>query len=228
MEFHEPPSLPLAHQQIRLGDIQASAHKWAVAMEYYAAAIECFKAIQNSLSDENLRFTIQAQITQCNKTIQVCRLKDRSEQAIKLQQAERLSKLTRAHSTSNLNPSTRSNRPMTRHNTIQLEKHDVLSGMDSFAAFIFPKQTSTTDSAPKIAKKNEKHDAHKIEELQMSYEALKTHLKAAFDDIERLKHENNQLRIQRETSTIQEQNEMTLSTNSDDDNGTETELEATL
>ncbi|UJR10360.1 hypothetical protein I4U23_014565 [Adineta vaga] len=233
MEFDELPSLPLAHQQIRLGDIQASSHKWTVAIDYYTHAIECFKAIQSSLHDNNLQSTIQAQIVQCNKTIQLCRLKDRSEQAIKLQQAERLSKLTRAHSTSNLHPSTKSNRSMTRHNTIQLENHRMLDDMDSFAAFIFPKNTPTTDSTPIVAKKNEKHDAHKIEELQMSYEALKTHLKAAFDDIERLKSENNQLRIQREANSIQELNETILSTtsdNDDDDNdeGSETELEATL
>jgi hypothetical protein len=61
----------------------------------------------------------------------------------------------------------------------------------------------------------------------MSYEALKTHLKAAFDDIERLKHENKQLRIQREIGTMQEQCGSRLLTNSDEEDQ-ETELEATL
>jgi hypothetical protein len=124
---------------------------------------------------------------------------------------------------------------MTRHNTLQLENTVMLGGhggMDSFAAFIFPKHTDNAEPSsiqtPIIAKKNEKHDSHKIEELQMSYEALKTHLKAAFDDIERLTHENSELRIQRETNTIQEQNESSVLTNSDEEEDPDTELEATL
>jgi hypothetical protein len=108
-----------------------------------------------------------------------------------------------------------------------LDNHD---GMDSFSAFILPKTNETSPKRTRIiAKKNKKHDSHKIEELQMSYEALKTHLKAAFDDIERLKHENNQLRVQQDVNTIQEQNESRLLTNSDEDEDEqETELEATL
>jgi len=78
-----------------------------------------------------------------------------------------------------------------------------------------------------LQRKIKKHDSHKIEELQMSYEALKIHLKAAFDDIERLKHENNQLRVQKETNTIEEQSDSRLLTNSDEDDP-ETELAATL
>lgn len=131
---------------------------------------------------------------------------------------------------------------MTRHNTLQLENTVMLGGhggMDSFAAFIFPKHTDKAEASspqtPIIAKKNEKHDSHKIEELQMSYEALKTHLKAAFDDIERLKYENNQLRVQKDTNTIEEQNESTSrllpntdDEDEDDDDESETELEATL
>ncbi|CAF1163708.1 unnamed protein product [Adineta steineri] len=225
MEF-EHSSLPYAHQQIRLGDIQASAHKWLIAIDYYTHAIKCFQEIQNTLQNDNLISVLKPQIIQCEKAIHLCRLKDRSEQVIK---AERLSKLTRAHSTSNIKSSTKTNRILTRHNTIQIENNSTSTGMDSFAAFIFSKNTQMNPTTPIIAKKNEKHDAHKIEELQMSYEALKTHLKAAFDDIERLKYENNQLRIQQESNIIQEQNESSLLSNSDDDEeDQETELEATL
>ncbi|CAF4950050.1 unnamed protein product [Rotaria sp. Silwood1] len=143
--------------------------------------------------------------------------------------------MTRAHSTSNLKSSTKPNRMMSRHNTLQLENTVMLGGhdgMDSFAAFIFPKnqntsETSPTQKTPITAKKNKKHDSHKLEELQMSYEALKTHLKEAFDDIERLKFENNQLRLQREANTIQEHNESKLVTNSDEEDS-ENELEDTL
>jgi len=111
---------------------------------------------------------------------------------------------------------------MSRYNTLQIEnpvmfdRHD---DVDSFSAFIFPK-TNDIKETRILAKKNKKHDAHKIEELQMSYEALKIHLKAAFDDIERLKNENNQLRTQRHSDSR-------LLTNSDEEDP-ETELEATL
>jgi hypothetical protein len=95
---------------------------------------------------------------------------------------------------------------MPRHNTVQAESIVILGNhgeMDSCAAIIFSKmnsnETDPTETVT-IAKKNTKHDSHKIEELQMSYQALKTHLKAAFDDIERLQHENNELRVQRETN----------------------------
>lgn len=46
----------------------------------FSAFIECFKVMQNSLRDNNLISIIQAQITQCEKTIHYCRLKDRAEQ----------------------------------------------------------------------------------------------------------------------------------------------------
>ena len=56
-----------------------------VFIDFFTKSLsECFKTMQNSLSDENLRLIIQAQITQCDKTIQVCRLKDRSEQVNEL------------------------------------------------------------------------------------------------------------------------------------------------
>jgi hypothetical protein len=142
-------------------------------------------------------------------------------QALKAQQAECLAKMTRAYSTSNLKSSTKSNRIMSRYNTLQIDRHD---DVDSFSAFIFPKTNNINEINPKrtkiLAKKNKKHDAHKIEELQMSYEALKIHLKAAFDDIERLKNENNQLRTQQHSDSR-------LLTNSDEEDP-ETELEATL
>ncbi len=155
-------------------------------------------------------------------------------QAVRTQQAERLSKMTRAYSTSNIKSSTKSNRMMSRHNTIQLENsgHD---GMDSLAAFIFPKnknninQTSPT-RAKTIAKKNEKVDSHKIEELQTSNDALKNHLKAAIDDNERLRNEIEQLHLQREANMKEEQNETELLSDSDEEEeeDAETELEATI
>lgn len=91
---------------------------------------------------------------------------------------------------------------MSRHYTQQFDKTTIVGGqnsIDSFAALIFP-NTNSKDStqmlSSMIAKKNKKDDLQKVEELQISYEALKSHLKVAFDDIERLKNENNELRIQ--------------------------------
>jgi hypothetical protein len=127
---------------------------------------------------------------------------------------------------------------MTRHNTFQLENTVLLGGrggMDSFAALIFPNnkkntnENSTKNSSPVIAKKKQKNDSHKIEELQMSYEALKNHLKAAFDDIERLKDENNTLRLRNEGNNTQQTVDFgLLSTSDDDKEESENELEATL
>ena len=179
------------------------------------------------------------QIIQCEKAIHLCRLKDRTEQvnslhhlksfhlwfffqSIKDQQAEHQSKLARTYSTSYLTSSAKSNRLLTRHHTFQIDHSVMLDDL------IYSKTNETSSRQMRtIAKKNQKNDSHKIEELQMSYEALKTHLKAAFDDIERLKHENNQLRVQTSIHTIEEQNEPRLLTNSEED-GSETELEATL
>ncbi|CAF5083528.1 unnamed protein product [Rotaria magnacalcarata] len=123
---------------------------------------------------------------------------------------------------------------MQRHNTIQLENTAMpggYTGMDSFAACIFSKNLNSNETSPKKplikAKKNQKHESDKMEELQMSYEAMKTHLKEAFDDIERLKYENNQLRIQREANSTPEHNESKLFADSDNEDS-ENELEATL
>ncbi|CAF3383330.1 unnamed protein product [Rotaria sp. Silwood1] len=80
MDLENLPSLPNAHQQIRLGDSQVSIQKWTAAIEYYLRAIEYFKTIQNTLQDNSLISIIQAQIVQCEKMIHLCRLKDRSEQ----------------------------------------------------------------------------------------------------------------------------------------------------
>ncbi len=122
----------------------------------------------------------------------------------------------------------KSNRMIIRHNTLQVDNSSMLDSPDSFSTLIFEKTNETSPKRTRIiAKKNKKHDSHKIEELQMSYEALKTHLKAAFDDIERLKYENNQLRVEKDGNLIQEQNESNLLTNTDEDES-ETELEATL
>ncbi|CAF3527642.1 unnamed protein product [Rotaria socialis] len=234
MALENPPSLPHAHQQIRLGDIQASTHEWAHAIKHYLHAIEYFKAIQLNLNDNNLVSILEAQIVQCEKTIDLCRLKDRSEQALKVQQAERLSRIARANSTSNIKPLTKPNTTMQRHNTIQLENTVMAGGykgMDSFAECIFSKNLHSNETSPKKtsikAKKNQKHESDKMEELQMSYEAMKTHLKEAFDDIERLKYENNQLRIQREANSIPEHNESKSFTGSGDEDS-ENELEVTL
>ena len=109
--------------------------------------------------------------------------------------------------------------------------------MDSFSAFIFPrsdansKDASPSGRSPVVAKKNRKVEAHKMEELQMSYEAMKTHLKVAFDDIERLKNENNELRVHKEATVAHSQSEprsFILSHEEDNDDEPETELEATL
>jgi hypothetical protein len=133
---------------------------------------------------------------------------------------------------------------ITRHNTLQLENTVLLGGrggMDSFAALIFPNNNKnnnenlTKNPSPMMAKKT-KNDSQKMEELQTSYEALKTHLKAAFDDIERLKHENNELRVQRITNNLpQQQVEFgLLPTNHEDRDEekdkeeSENELEATI
>lgn len=141
---------------------------------------------------------------------------------------------------------------MQRHNTFRLDNTALLGvhgGMDSFAAEIFAKKEtgvkpkSTPPAPPRIAKKNQKHDSHKIEELQIGYEAMRTHLKAALDDIDRLKQENNVLRTKREESTDSQPGRVHGSTadtsrreedddDEDDDHEDEeepdTELEATL
>jgi hypothetical protein len=140
--------------------------------------------------------------------------------------------MTRAYSASNLKSATKPHRMMSRHNTLQLENISTSDGGDSLAAFIFPKNTSNSNQTSPTrnataAKKNKKVDSHKIEELQTSYDALKTHLKAAIDDIERLKYENNQLRLQREANMTEEQDESSVLSSSDDEDP-ETELEATL
>ncbi|CAM2726055.1 unnamed protein product [Rotaria socialis] len=155
MNFENSPSLPHAHQQIRLGDIQASAQKWTRAIECYLRAIEYFKTIQKSLYDTSLISNIQAQIIQCEKAIDFYHLKDRSEQAMK---SERHSTITRAHSISNTKPSTTLNRKMPRYHTQQFDNTVLLGGrdeMDSFAALIFPNSNSerlTKTLSPLMAK----------------------------------------------------------------------------
>jgi hypothetical protein len=44
--------------------------------------VEYFKAIQSALRDPSLIPIIQAQIVQCEKTINLCRIKDRSDQVM--------------------------------------------------------------------------------------------------------------------------------------------------
>ncbi|CAF2088592.1 unnamed protein product [Rotaria magnacalcarata] len=219
MDFENSPSLPHAHQQIRLGDIQASAQRWARAIECYLRAIEYFKTIQKSLYDTSLISNIQAQIRQCEKAIDFYHLKDRFEQNSfnnhhylyeQAMKSERHSTITRAHSISNTKPSTTLNRTMPRYYTQQFDNAVVLGGrdeMDSFAALIFPHsnpESLTKTRSSLMAKKNRKDDSEKMEELQMSYEALKNHHKVAFDYIERLKNENNELRFQREVISSQQ------------------------
>jgi len=176
------------------------------------------------MTDSNLLLSLQVQINQCEKLIHLCRVKDRFEQA------ERVSKLKRAHSTSDMICSGQpSQRILTRHNTFQVENPVMIDSLDSLSNTIFfPERKKIS------AKKNQKQDAHKLEELQMSYDALKTHLKAAFDDIERLKNENNQLRTQQGVMKTEEQTDDDDDDDDDDDSdnyddpGQETELEATL
>lgn len=87
--------------------------------------------------------------------------------------------------------------------------------MDSLTALMFSNsnkhntESSTKASSPMMAKKT-KDDSEKMEELQMSNEALKNYLKAAIDDIERLKYENNELRIKTEGNNAQQQVEFDL------------------
>lgn len=143
--------------------------------------------------------------------------------------------MTRANSTSKLKPSTKPTRTMPRHNTLQLDNTFILTGhevgVDSLAALMFPKKSNSNESSPKQtpinARKNKKNEAHRLEELKMSYDAIKTHLKEAMDDIERLKQENNVLRMQRKENAIDEHTESKSLTSSDADDS-ETELEATL
>jgi regulator of replication initiation timing len=129
---------------------------------------------------------------------------------------------------------------MSRHSTWQLENPSFNgdhSGMDSLAVLMFPNKNSTENSmktsSPIMAKKT-KDDSQKMEELQTSYEAMKTHLQAAFDDIERLKQENDQLRVRRETNNSQQRIEFGLfPTNENneaekDEDEPENELAATL
>lgn len=91
-------------------------------------------------------------------------------------------------------------------NTAGLDVH----GMDSLSATLFAnyrktiKENPPKNVPPTMAKKT-KDDSEKMEELQMGYEAMKNHLKAAFDDIERLKNENNTLRVRREVDSSQPQ-----------------------
>jgi hypothetical protein len=140
--------------------------------------------------------------------------------------------MTRAYSTTNCNEQPKIERPVARRDTFHLENARILGGrgkLDSFAALIFPEtdkhssNVKALESVPTsvIAKKRVKNDSQKIEELQISYEALKVYLQAALDDNERLIDENQKLREEKlETSTIDE--------NSNNDEQTESELEATL
>ena len=119
---------------------------------------------------------------------------------------------------------------------------DGQGGMDSLSAQLFAKkETGNLPPAPRIAKKNQKHDAHKIEELRISYEAIKSHLVAVLDDNDRLKEENNILRIKGETRTDSPHDDLYSSlTNAsreeddeddedhEDDDEPDTEIEATL
>ena len=139
---------------------------------------------------------------------------------MKEQQAEYLLKLTRTYSASHLSSSTKSNRLLTRHNTVQIDRPVTFDWQDDLDSYSIMNSAQRTRI---LAKKIKKHDSQKIEELQTGYEALKIHLKAAFDDIERLKYENNQLRVEKRINTIEEQTEESKPLDR-----SETELEATL
>ena len=105
---------------------------------------------------------------------------------------------------------------------------DMHGEKDSLAAMMFPnhRRTIKENSPPKMAKKT-KDDSQKIEELQMSYEAMKNHFRTALDDIERLKNENKALRMRREAENMHEQTVMET-TSLDEDDESENELEATI
>lgn len=129
-------------------------------------------------------------------------------QIAKAQQAERSSRITRAHSVSSFKDSSKLQRPLTRHNTLRLDNaHNV-------APFVLPTK----------AKKHEKHVAEKLEELQMSNEALKLHLKAVYDRAQQLEKENDRLRNQNGLNAIADHH----NDDENDDDDDETELEATL
>ena len=84
--------------------------------------------------------------------------------------------------------------------------------MDSFAAFVFPKKENRV--VPPKAKKHEKHESEKMEELRVSNEALKAHLMAVVDRAQRLELENDRLRNRHAPQ--------------EEDEDVETEIEATL
>lgn len=228
MDVEHRPTLPDAHQQIRLGDHQSSAQKWTAAIDCYRRAIEFFKSVQNSFDDKYLISIIDAQIEQCEKTIHLCQLKDRAEQIAKAQQAERSSKITRAHSISSFKDSNKPQRPLTRHNTLRLDNTQTVGGhggTDSFAAFIFSPKTNRI--VPTKAKKHEKHDAEKIEELQMSNEALKAHLNAYAERARQLEKENDRLRNQHRLNPLPDDIHSPISDHQEDESEND-ELEATL
>jgi hypothetical protein len=123
---------------------------------------------------------------------------------------------------------------MTRASTVYLQNTmdlDGRNGMDSFAAAIFPNHRKASSRIPSsVAAKKTKNDSQKMEELQMSNEALKNHLKEAFDNIERLKRENNVLRVKRTSDASQYQPVVfgLIENTNEDDNESEDEREATI
>ena len=120
---------------------------------------------------------------------------------------------------SSLKDSSKATRPLTRHNTLRLDNTFTVGGhggTDSFAAFVFPKKENRVVATK--AKKHEKHDAEKLEELRMSNEALKAHLMAVVDRAQQLERENDRLRNQHGLHPSAEE----------DDEDVETEIEATL
>ena len=156
------------------------------------------------------------------------------------QLAERSSRITRARSSSCVKETTKNQRPLARHNTLRLEGGSVATGhgdTGSFASVNFSKKTILPVAK---AKKIAKHDSQKIEELKMSNEALKLHLKAAFDSIEQLKNENQGLRLHKERTkssdvspaahsmlSSQDENDE-IEQDQNDDEETNNELESTL
>lgn len=128
---------------------------------------------------------------------------------------------------------------MSRHNTLQLDNTVMLGGrggMDSFAAVIFPNSNRNNPrvaynaSSPLMGRKNEKDQLQKMEELEMNYKLKKQHLKVAFDEIDRLKQENEELRMRSEVyNQWQRTDSDALSkSNETEKEGSDDELEATL
>lgn len=150
--------------------------------------------------------------------------------------ATRSAKVTRTRSTSSVKDITKTGRLLTRTQTLE---DSIFIGEslndDSFSETNAKrnrmKETKRGTNLILNAKKNQKDDSHRIEELQMSNEALKNHLQVALENIEKLKNENQNLRrrdglpIDMKESTDSSE---IYSSHDDDDESEENELTMTV